>query len=125
MNLDHIVLACSDVEASARFYNALLPLVGFRKTRNHVYVNEQGVGLDLRSAKDPSYAYRRAGVGVNHIAVAASSRDAVDEVRRGMLAAGFEVPEPQQIDEAYALFLPDRDGMRLEVSYEPRARESS
>jgi catechol-2,3-dioxygenase len=119
MDLDHVVLTVSDLEESARFYDTLLPLLGFLKTREHVYANGQGVAIDVQQAADPSYAYKRGGVGLNHLAVRASSRAEVDDVARHMKEAGFAVPEVQLIDTAYALFMADRDGLRVEVSFDP------
>ena len=55
---------------------------------------------------------------MHHLAVRAGSRAAVDEVARAMAAAGFEVPAAQELDGAYALFMKDRDGIRVEVTFE-------
>jgi lactoylglutathione lyase len=118
MELDHLVLAVSDLEASLPWYDELLPRLGFRKTRAHVWVNGQGFGFDLQQANEPGRGYARAGVGLNHLAVRAPSRAAVDEVARAMASVGFEVPAVQELDGAYALFLKDRDGMRIEVTFE-------
>ena len=87
--------------------------------RAHVYANRQGIAIDLQQAADPAYAYRRGGVGLNHLAVRASSRAEVDELSRQMKEAGLEVPNVQTIDSAYALFMVDRDGIRVEVSFDP------
>ena len=35
-----------------------------------------------------------------------------------MASAGFVVPDAQELDGAYALFMKDRDGIRVEVSFE-------
>jgi lactoylglutathione lyase len=119
MDLDHIVLTVSDLELSARHYDVLMPLLGFAKTRPHVYANRQGVAVDLQQATDPTYAYKRGGVGLNHLAVRASSRAEVDELARQLKEAGLEVPHVQIIDTAYALFMLDRDGLRVEISFDP------
>lgn len=123
MQVDHAVLAVSDLPASLPWYEALLPLLGFTKTRAHVWVNAQAFGLDLQQAKDPTHAYAREGVGLNHFAVRASSRAEVDYVARAMKQAGFDVPTTQDFGDAYALFLKDRDGMRIEVTFESAQRE--
>ena len=119
MTLDHLVLAVADLEQSLPYYARLLPLLGFRPTRAHVWVNEQGIAIDLQQAKDSSYGYRREGVGLNHLAMRASSRAQVDAVRDAMAAGGHSVPATQTIDAAYALFMKDRDGIRIEVTFEP------
>ena len=119
MELDHVVLAVADLDESLRYYDTLLPVLGFQKSRAHVYVNEQGTAIDLQQARDPSHAYKREGVGLNHLAVRAASRADVDAVAAAMAAAGFTVPATQAIDGAYALFMKDRDGIRIEVTHEP------
>jgi catechol 2,3-dioxygenase-like lactoylglutathione lyase family enzyme len=118
MDLDHIVLAVSDLRASVPYYDRLLPLLGFTKTRPHVYVNGQGVAVDVQQAAEPSYAYKRPGVGLNHLAVRARSREEVDTVAREMRESGFDVPEGQTLGSAHALFMRDRDGMRFEISFD-------
>ena len=115
MDLDHIVLAVASLSASLPYYDALFALLGFEKTRDHVYVNGQGIGIDLKEAASPSYGYKREGVGLNHLAVRATSRGAVDTVAASMRAAGFDVPAAQTIDRSYALFMRDPDGIRIEV----------
>ena len=120
MHIDHAVLAVSDLAASLPWYEVLLPLLGFTKTRPHVWVNAQDFAVDVQQAKDPAHVYKREGVGLNHLAVRAESRAEVDEVARTMKAAGFEVPAAQELGDTYALFLKDRDGMRIEVSGESK-----
>ena len=116
MRLDHIVLMLSDLEASLPYYEALLPLIGFARTRDHVWGNADGVHLDFKQASDADEGYRRYGVGLNHIGFTAPSRAIVDEIGATMRAAGFDVPEPQDFGEAYALFMKDRDGIRFEIA---------
>ncbi len=66
MQVDHMVLAVSDLAASLAWYEALMPLLGFAKTRPHVWVNAQNFGVDVQQATDPTHAYKREGVGLNH-----------------------------------------------------------
>jgi catechol 2,3-dioxygenase-like lactoylglutathione lyase family enzyme len=119
MDLDHIVLAVANLEQSVPFYDELFLQLGFQKARAHVYVNGQGIGIDVQQAKEPTYGYRRGGVGLNHLAVRATSRAEVDAVTAAMGRAGFEVPEAQTIGDAYAVFMKDRDGLRVEITFEP------
>jgi catechol 2,3-dioxygenase-like lactoylglutathione lyase family enzyme len=106
----------SDIEASLPYYEALLPLIGFAKARDHVWGNEHGLFLDLKQATEVGEGYRRYGVGLNHLGFTAASREAVDTIAAAMREAGFEVPETQRLGEAYALFMKDRDGIRFEIS---------
>jgi catechol 2,3-dioxygenase-like lactoylglutathione lyase family enzyme len=117
MKLDHIVLLVGDLERSLPYYEALLPLIGFTKSRDHVFGNADGVYIDFQQAKEPGEGYRRYGVGLNHLGFTAPSRSAVDAVGTAMRAARFEVPEPQSFgDDAYALFMKDPDGIRFEIT---------
>ena len=116
MKLDHIVLMLGDLEASLAYYEALLPLIGFAKTRDHVWSNGDGVCLDLKQAGEPEHGYRRHGVGLNHLGFTAPDEAAVDAVGAAMKAAGYEVPETQRLGDAYALFMKDRDGIRFEIT---------
>jgi catechol 2,3-dioxygenase-like lactoylglutathione lyase family enzyme len=116
MKLDHIVILLSNLEANLAFYEALLPLIGFSKDRDHVFANEDGVHLDFRQAGKPGHRYERFAPGLNHLGFTAPDRDAVETIRQTMANAGFEVPEIQEFPNGSALFLKDADGMRIEVS---------
>jgi len=116
MRLDHIVLNASNLAASAAFYGALLPMIGFEKVRDRVWKNRDGVHLDLRQASEPDKVYARFGPGVNHIAFTTPTRKAVDAIRSALKAKGLEVPDVQILDGAYCLFLKDADGFRVEIS---------
>lgn len=119
MEIDHLVFAARDLAASAAHYGRLLPVLGFRKERDHVWSNEQRVFLELRQAKDSSHGYARSGVGLNHLGVRAASRAQVDAVVAELRATGVDVPEPQIIGAAYVVFVPDPDGMRVEIGFDP------
>jgi lactoylglutathione lyase len=119
MDIDHIVLAASDLAASLRHYEALFPVLGFAKRRDRVWANSQGIFIEIRAARNPSAAYARAAPGLNHLGVRARSRAHVDEIVAALRAAGLAVAEPQAIDAAYVVFVPDPDGLRVEVGYDP------
>ena len=115
MTFDHVVLMASDLDASLPWWEAVMTAIGFRKTRDHVWVNEADQAVDLKQADEPEPGYRRYGPGMNHIAFQAKSRAEVERVRAEVAAAGFEVPEIRGFGETVALFLKDPDGMRVEV----------
>lgn len=119
MRIDHLVILASDLENSIPWYDALFAAIGFEKTRDHVYTDGAGVAVDLRQADEPEHDYRRFAPGLNHFGVAAASRAEVNRVADAMRAAGFDVPEPQEIETAYCLFMKDRDGMRVEIAFAP------
>jgi catechol 2,3-dioxygenase-like lactoylglutathione lyase family enzyme len=119
MKFDHVVISARDMEASVPWYDAVLSAIGFAKTRDHVWVNEHGQAVDVRPATVPEHVYVRGGAGVNHIAFAAPSREAVEATAGRLRQAGLQVPAIQHFDEARALFMKDPDGMRIEIAHEP------
>jgi len=117
--IDHIVLLAGDITASAAWYDAFLGVLGFRKTRAHVYLGPDDWVVDLRAASGSAEAYGRYNVGLNHIGLRVEDADAVLAVRKAFAAKGFEVPEPQIFKgEITAVFFVDPDGMRWEISHE-------
>ncbi len=115
MKLDHIVLLVSDLPKSVRFYETLLPMLGFRKTADHVFGNAEEVYLALPHAKNRAQPYQRYAAGLNHIGFTAPDRDAIGNVQDAMKDAGYEVPEVQSFGDGVAVFLKDPDGMRIEL----------
>lgn len=116
MKLDHMVIMAHSLEASLPWYEALLGLIGFTKTRDHVWGNEDGVYIDLMEAPDRDARYGRNFPGLNHLGFTAPDEAALDAVRSGMEAAGFEVPAKQRFGDMTATFFRDPDGMRVEVT---------
>mgnify|MGYP001187270980 CR=1 FL=1 len=125
MKMDHLVLLLGDLRASLPYYDTLLPLLGFTLTRPHDYVNEDGLHIDLQQAGDPAHAYARQGVGLNHLGFTAPDRGSLDRIREAMAARGFPAPELQHLGRDVAMFMKDRDGIRLEITwYAPTATAS-
>lgn len=115
MKLDHIVLFLSDLDRCVPFYDRLMPMLGFEKIRDHVFVNAEAVHFDLRQASEPEHGYHRYAPGLNHLAFTADSREQIDATAEAMAAAGFSVPAIQEFPDGSALFLRDLDGMRIEL----------
>lgn len=115
VKLDHIVLLVSDLPKSVAFYEKLLPMLGFRKTADHVFGNAEEVHFDIRQAENLDHSYQRYGPGLNHIGFTAPDRSAIALVQEAMNDAGYEVPDVQVFSEGVALFLKDPDGMRIEL----------
>ena len=70
----------------------------------------------VQAGRTQSSGYRRHGVGLNHIAFTASSLVEIETVAEKVRAAGFEVAAVQSFGADRALFLKDRDGMRIELT---------
>lgn len=117
--LDHVTLLSSDLEQSMAYYDALLPLIGFSKLRDHVWTDGDGFYFQFRAAKVGSSPYERYGAGMNHLGFSVPTPHAVARIREQMAEAGFEVPEIQNLGSVTALFLKDPDGVRFEISHYP------
>jgi lactoylglutathione lyase len=119
MKLDHVTILVTSLERSMPYYDALLPLLGFTKRRDHVWSDGEGFFLQFLRAKESTRPYERYGAGMNHLGFGAAVPEQVQAVRRAMQEAGYEVPEIQDSNGATALFMKDPDGIRFEVSYYP------
>ena len=119
MKLDHVTILVSSLEASMPYYDALLPLVGMRKQKEHVWTDGEGFFFQFLQARPGTFPYERYGAGMNHLGFGADSPEQVHAVRDAMQAAGFEVPEIQHLRGAVALFMKDPDGIRFEVTWYP------
>lgn len=118
MQPDHLTVMVSSLDESMAFYDALLPLLGFRKRKDHVWSNGTFF-LQFMQAREGTRPYERYGAGMNHIGFTAPDPATVAGVRQAMQDAGFDVPEIQQLKGATALFMKDPDGMRFEISHYP------
>lgn len=116
MKLDHAVILVSSLDASLPWYTAMLGAIGFAKTRNHVWLSDDGFAIDLQAAKPDFPGYERYGPGLNHLGFTAPDEAALDAVRASMTAAGFQVPDKQHFGNSVATFFKDPDGMRIEVT---------
>jgi catechol 2,3-dioxygenase-like lactoylglutathione lyase family enzyme len=119
LKVDHVTLLVSSLAASMPYYDALLPLLGYRKKRDHVWTDGCGFFFQFMQAEDGVPAYQRYGIGMNHLGFAAPDAATVHRVREAMAAAGFPVPQIQHLGGATALFMKDPDGIRFEITNYP------
>lgn len=117
--LDHVTLLVRSFPESMRWYDALLPLLGFTRRKEGIWHNGAGLWLQFREAELETRPYERHGAGMNHLGFAAPSPEAVAAVRTAMERAGFPMPDIQRLGPVTALFLKDPDGIRFEVSHCP------
>ena len=115
LQLDHVVILVRSLERSLPWYAAMLGAIGFDKTRDHVWWNGS-IAIDLKQAEEGTPDYQRHGPGLNHLGFTAPDHATLEAVRDAMAAAGFEVPEAQQLGTELATFFKDPDGMRIEVT---------
>jgi catechol 2,3-dioxygenase-like lactoylglutathione lyase family enzyme len=113
LKLDHIVILVRSLDGSLPWYSALLGLLGFEKTRDHVWWNGE-FAFDLKEAQPETRGYERFGPGLNHLGFTAAGEVELDRVRDGMIAAGFEVPDKQKFGADIATFFRDPDRRRVE-----------
>jgi catechol 2,3-dioxygenase-like lactoylglutathione lyase family enzyme len=119
LKLDHVTLLSSDIAASMRYYSTLLPQIGFRRLRDHVWTDDAGFFFQFRQARGGTRAYERYAPGMNHRGFSVSHPDEVAVIRDRMAEAGFDVPELQDLDGVTALLLKDPNGIRFEISHYP------
>jgi catechol 2,3-dioxygenase-like lactoylglutathione lyase family enzyme len=97
----------------------LLPLLGFRKKRNHIWTDGDGFFFQFLEARPGLSGYERYGAGMNHLGFAAPDVETVHSVKQAMSDAGFATPDIQNIGPMTALFMKDPDGIRFEVTHTP------
>jgi lactoylglutathione lyase len=119
--LDHVVIYAHDLNASVRFYADVLGVLGFEKTRDHVFGRE-GLFFDLRQAQIEGPAHARGRPGVDHFGFEARERAAVDRFASHLRALDHPCNLIEFDDGDYALFLTDPDGLRIEITWYPPAR---
>jgi catechol 2,3-dioxygenase-like lactoylglutathione lyase family enzyme len=115
---DHVTIRVSDREASERFYDTVLPVVGIDKHHSDEEFAEWG---DF-SLKGEAPVTRRL-----HVAFGADSRARVDEFWQAGTAAGYRDdgapgPRPQYGSDYYGGFLLDPDGNSVEAVHHEGVR---
>lgn len=125
IGIDHLYLAVRDLEASRRFYDVVMPVLGFRSGSfriggdEHVSYTNRHFGFVLRPARSqaPHDPY---AAGLHHFCLRVDTSADVDDVARDLAASGIAVTAPRLYPEYapdyYAIFLDDPDGIRLEVT---------
>ena len=116
--IDHVHLVVGDVEASRKFYRAVLSVLGIgfaREDKDWFWADELFV-----SSTDSRHAEGQR-TGRVHLAFQAPNREAVDEFHRVGLASGAPsngAPGIRRYHPAYyAAFLLDPDGNNVEAVY--------
>jgi len=127
----HVDLVVSSLERSLPFYRDLLAPLGY--TSIGEIVGERGEpvfclggtgagSIGLREAQAPG-DYERYRLGLHHLALAADSRELVDDRHRWLVDRGAEIEnEPREYTDMrgdYATFFYDPDGIKLEIVHAP------
>ena len=117
--LDHLTILSRSFEEGQRFYGVLLPLLGFTCLKTGIWTDGAGFFLQFLEAEPDTRPYERRGPGLNHLGFGAADEAFVVRVRDQMIAAGFDIQPIQDLGGTKALFMPDPDGLRVEVSWYP------
>ena len=130
--IQHVDLCVRDVERSLAFYREVLRPLGleedmrvpsYRGTEEIVVLRFGRDNLGLRPADGGEHHYYH--VGIEHLAFEVGSREEVDEAHARCLAAGARVHYPPEedrdVEDYYAFFVFDPDGIRIEVFCAPQA----
>jgi catechol 2,3-dioxygenase-like lactoylglutathione lyase family enzyme len=125
IGIDHIYVTVSDMQASERFYDAVMSALGFRKNEfviggdKHIQYYNRHFGYVLRPARslrthDP-YA-----PGLHHFCLRVASENDVREAAKKLEEAKIPVSAPalypEYAPDYFAVFLSDPDGIRLEIT---------
>ena len=124
--LHHVELYVRDVERSRAFWTPFMGLLGYAEDRWSQGVNyrlgEFDPYVSLVQAPDDQLeaGYHRRRVGLNHLALRATSRAQVDAVRRWLAEGGHPLLYDDRFPFAtapgyYAVFCEDPDRIKLEV----------
>jgi catechol 2,3-dioxygenase-like lactoylglutathione lyase family enzyme len=124
--IDHVQLVVRDLEASRRFYGAVLGALG-------VPISGEGPGFffadELVVSSEDSPASAGALTGRAHVALQAKDRDAVERFHRAGLEAGGKDNGPPGLRPYhpgyYAAFLLDPDGNNVEAVFHGPAKRSA
>lgn len=117
--LDHLTILSRSPEKAAAFYGFLLPRLGFVQKKPGIWANEDGLHLQFGAAGPDTGEYGRYAPGLNHFGLSAPSPEAVRTLAEELAQAGFEARLQNLGPGVTALFVPDPDGLRVEISHYP------
>lgn len=134
--ISHVDLVVSSIERSLPFYVELLDPLGWSKSAELLgehgqtihYIAAPGpgmaaIGLREAIASGHDVPYERRAVGIDHLCLDVPSREVVDERADWSRARGIElIGGPREYDYTpgyYAVFIPDPDGIKLELLHRP------
>jgi catechol 2,3-dioxygenase-like lactoylglutathione lyase family enzyme len=116
--LDHVSIQCTDLEASAAFYDAVLATIGGKRILEH----GDAIGYGVPPMPDFWIGGQRTGEGFreSHLAFSAPDRAAVRAFFEAGKAAGAEVLHaprvwPEYHPNYYGSFVRDPDGNNVEA----------
>lgn len=136
MGLHHIEIHVSHLAASEKFYDLLLPHVGFHKyldLDDMVAYTDGKQNLIFAEAEVAylRYGFHRKRVGLNHLAFRVDSKADVEKLYREVAMPNrlwvlYGGPQTYQEyhPEYYALYLEDPDRIKIEIVYTPEQKHA-
>jgi len=137
--IDHIQITVKDIGVAERFYDKLMPILGFDlnlKLRGRVDAHDFdvveyshpllifGINSPRETFKNNTIHRRKPGA-LHHLAFKANSREEVDKLYHLIRDIGADIVDsprfyPQHGEKYYALFFKDIEGIKYEIVHEER-----
>jgi catechol 2,3-dioxygenase-like lactoylglutathione lyase family enzyme len=112
----HVSVGTSDLERAARFYDAALGALGYKRTVDESFGKAWGLTWPEFWAQSPEDGNGASGGNGVHVAFIAADRAAVDKFHAAALAAGgTDAGAPGPRPDYYAAFVRDPDGNKIEA----------
>jgi glyoxylase I family protein len=126
IGIDHVYLAVRDLARSARFYDGVMAVLGYRRVEStiagdpHVHYYNRQFGFSLRPARAGTPAHDPYAPGLHHFCFRVIDPAAVDRATAELRELGVTVTDPRLYPEYapdyYGAFFDDPDGIRLELT---------
>ena len=121
--IHHIELNVTDIKRSVAFYDPILTWLGFRSSRNRLWVNDNLLICIRRKTVNQERLIE--GAGLHHLAFGVETREEVDDFYNEVLIKidGARIKSPPKYcpefkyKTYYATYFDDPDGTYLEVVY--------
>ena len=123
--LHHVSIGVADVERAARFYDAVLAKLGFKRVMEVMpYGIAYGIKMPQFWVQLPHDQGSPSGGNGTHIAFNANSKAAVNAFHAAALSVGGRDegapgPRPEYTAEYYGAFVRDLDGNKIEAVFLP------
>ena len=123
--IDHIYIAVSDIKRSEIFYDAVMGILGFRKSRfqlngeQHVQYYNRHFGYVIRPARSAAEhdSYR---TGLHHFCMRVDTAKDVALAAKQLAEKNIMVSEPklhpEYAPDYWAIYFTDPDAIRLEIT---------
>jgi catechol-2,3-dioxygenase len=125
IGIDHIYITVSDLGRSERFYDTVMDIVGFRKSRfqidveKHIQYYNRHFSVVLRPARDTN-PHNPYAPGLHHLCLRVESEQdvhaATDKLKERNISVGEPKCYPEYAPDYFAVFFSDPDGIRLEIT---------